>query len=151
MVTFIDLHLSLIILSKHNQNTGARQTNEASAGVDAASVINSPYGGAAGDMVPSPMGRSPNPNPNNPMEYCSVIPPHEQVTSGASAAPISVLVPVGVLKREGVPPKSQRKEKNVMFSDGIRPGCDLTDLDNNWDTRPSQSRNGKNTRIKRIN
>lgn len=25
--------------------------------------------------------------------------------------------------------------KNVMFSDGIRPGCDLTDLDNSWDTR----------------
>lgn len=96
-------------------------------------MINSPYG----DM-PSQMGRSPN--PNNPMEYCSVIPPHEQVTSSA-AAPISVLVPVGVLKREGVAPKSQRKEKNVMFSDGIRPGCDLTDLDNSWDTRP-QSRNG---------
>lgn len=103
-----------------------------------------------------------SPNPNNPMEYCSVIPPHQQVISSA-AEPISVMVilsinicvklclfvrfvqlkvPVGVLKREGVPPKSQRKEKNVMFSDGIRPGCDLTDLDNSWDPRPN-SRNGE--------
>lgn len=100
-------------------------------------MINSPYG----DM-PSPMIRSPN--PNNPMEYCSVIPPLQQVNASSSTAPISVMVPVGVLKREGVPPKSQRKEKNVMFSDGIRPGCDLTDLDNNWDARPN-GRNGKIT------
>lgn len=120
-----------ILLRDPNRNASTRQTNEASA-----SVINSPYG-----EMPSPAGRSPN--PNNPMEYCSVIPPHEQVTTSTSAAPISVLVPmVGVLKREGSAPKSQRKEKNVMFSDGIRPGCDLTDLDNSWDTRP-QSRNGE--------
>lgn len=110
-----------------------REMNEA-AGVDSPSGVNSPY-----EDMPSPMGRSPN--PNNPMEYCSTLPPHQQVTSSA-AAPISVMVPVGVLKREGVPPKSQRKEKNVMFSDGIRPGCDLTDLDNSWDSRPN-SRNGK--------
>lgn len=99
-------------------------------------MVNSPYS----DM-PSPMARSPN--PNNPMEYCSVIPPHQQVNQQSTAAPISVMVPVGVLKREGVPSKSQRKEKNVMFSDGIRPGCDLTDLDNSWDARPN-SRNGEN-------
>lgn len=108
------------------QNAGAGQS-EAAAGADVGSVINSPM-------------QTRSPNPNNPMEYCSVIPPHEQVSSSAST-PISVLVPVGVLKREGVAPKSQRKEKNVMFSDGIRPGCDLTDLDNSWDTRP-QNRNG---------
>ncbi|XP_055314949.1 zinc finger FYVE domain-containing protein 9 [Sitodiplosis mosellana] len=117
-----------------NRNLGNRQMNEAaSAEVDPSAGINSPY-----EDMPSPMARSPN--PNNPMEYCSVIPPHQQVTSSA-AAPISVMVPVGVLKREGVPPKSQRKEKNVMFSDGIRPGCDLTDLDNSWDSRPN-NRNG---------
>lgn len=116
------------------KNGGGHQSNDGTNGADAASVINSPYV----DM-PSPMARSPN--PNNPMEYCSVIPPHQQVTGDASA-PISVMVPVGVLKREGVAPKSQRKEKNVMFSDGIRPGCDLTDLDNSWDSRPS-NRNGR--------
>lgn len=72
------------------------------------------------------------PNPNNPMEYCSQIPPllQQQQVAGASTVPISVMVPVGVLKREGA--TRNRKEKQVMFSDGIRPGCDLTDLDN-WD------------------
>lgn len=72
------------------------------------------------------------PNPNNPMEYCSQIPPllQQQQVATASAVPISVMVPVGVLKREGA--TRNRKEKQVMFSDGIRPGCDLTDLDN-WD------------------
>lgn len=64
------------------------------------------------------------------MEYCSVIPPHQQVAQSSQASPISVLVPIGVLKREGA--RGPRKDKNVMFSDGIRPGCDLTDLDN-WD------------------
>lgn len=41
------------------------------------------------------------PNPNNPMEYCSVIPPHQQV-SNSIPSPISVMVPIGVLKREGM-------------------------------------------------
>lgn len=73
------------------------------------------------------------PNPNNPMEYCSVIPPHQQVAQSSQVSPISVMVPVGVLKREGREgARGPRKDKNVMFSDGIRPGCDLTDLDN-WD------------------
>ncbi|XP_031627102.1 zinc finger FYVE domain-containing protein 9 isoform X2 [Contarinia nasturtii] len=123
------------ILLNQNRDPNRNLGDPQSAGVDSAAMVNSPYG----DM-PSPMARSPN--PNNPMEYCSVIPPHQQVNQGSAAAPISVMVPVGVLKREGVPSKSQRKEKNVMFSDGIRPGCDLTDLDNSWDTRPN-GRNGE--------
>ena len=41
------------------------------------------------------------PNPNNPMEYCSTIPPLEQAASVLRQPPPSVLVPVGVLKREG--------------------------------------------------
>ncbi|XP_055372116.1 zinc finger FYVE domain-containing protein 9 isoform X2 [Condylostylus longicornis] len=73
-----------------------------------------------------------SPNPNNPMEYCSTIPPHEQVKKNRfNNKPISVMVPVGVLKREGTLSKG-RKDKNVIFSDGIRPGCDLADLDNSW-------------------
>ncbi|XP_037925366.1 LOW QUALITY PROTEIN: zinc finger FYVE domain-containing protein 9 [Hermetia illucens] len=81
-----------------------------------------------------------SPNPNNPMEYCSVIPPHQQVTDAiASSNPISVMVPVGVLKREGVPPKNNRKDKNVIFSDGIRPGCDLAELDDTWDDKGESS------------
>ncbi|XP_065220689.1 uncharacterized protein Sara isoform X2 [Planococcus citri] len=68
------------------------------------------------------------PNPNNPMEYCSTIPPLLQVGSTHHPPP-SVLVPkVGVLKREGRP-KTNDMPKQVIFSDGIRPGGDLTELD----------------------
>lgn len=47
----------------------------------------------------SPLGRQPN--PNNPMEYCSTIPPLQQVAGSLHQPPPSVMVPVGVLKREG--------------------------------------------------
>ncbi|CAB0000024.1 unnamed protein product [Nesidiocoris tenuis] len=40
------------------------------------------------------------PNPNNPMEYCSTIPPLQQAASTMNQPPPSVLVPSGVLKRE---------------------------------------------------
>ncbi|RZC39224.1 DUF3480, FYVE, SARA and/or Mpp10 domain containing protein, partial [Asbolus verrucosus] len=69
------------------------------------------------------------PNPNNPLEYCSTIPPHQQV-SGGSTNPPSVMVPVGVLKRKGS--NKARTNKSVMFCDGIRPGSDLTNLDNDF-------------------
>ncbi|XP_058061254.1 zinc finger FYVE domain-containing protein 9 [Anopheles bellator] len=79
------------------------------------------------------------PNPNNPMEYCSVIPPLQQAAAtGQPQSPISVMVPVGVLKRAGAP-RNVRKDKNVIFSDGIRPGCDLTELDQNWDAVPART------------
>ncbi|CAH1391923.1 unnamed protein product [Nezara viridula] len=71
------------------------------------------------------LGRQPN--PNNPMEYCSTIPPLQQAASTMNQPPPSVLVPTGVLKREG---KSKSDvPKQVIFSDGIRPGGDLTELD----------------------
>lgn len=63
-----------------------------------------------------------NPNPANPMEYCSTLPPQQQVTPN-SAQPPTVMVPSGVLKRG--PRSSERK--SVIFSDGIRPGTDLDD------------------------
>lgn len=101
----------------------------AATGIDIASVIGGGQAAASG----SSHSGSQTPNPNNPMEYCSTIPPHQQVGVAESLNnPISVMVPVGVLKRDGVSLKPPRKDKNVMFSDGIRPGCDLTDLDNNW-------------------
>lgn len=34
-------------------------------------------------------------------------------------------------------PAKQRIVKSVMFSDGIRPGCDLADLDTNWNAPPA--------------
>ncbi|CAG0920890.1 unnamed protein product, partial [Notodromas monacha] len=70
-------------------------------------------------------GRWP-PNPNNPAEYCSTVPPWQQAEQ--NAAPPTVMVPVGVLKREGSVSSSSREPKQVMFSDGIRPGGDLTEL-----------------------
>ena len=43
------------------------------------------------------------------------------------------MVPVGVLKRSGGSTggsvEAERENKSVMFSDGIRPGGDLTELD----------------------
>lgn len=42
-----------------------------------------------------------HPNPNNPMEYCSTVPPLQQVTESINQPLPSVLVPVSVLKREG--------------------------------------------------
>lgn len=61
-----------------------------------------------------------NPNPANPMEYCSTLPPQQQVSPGTVQTP-TVMVPSGVLKRG--PRSSERK--SVIFSDGIRPGTDL--------------------------
>ncbi|XP_074641262.1 uncharacterized protein LOC141899011 [Tubulanus polymorphus] len=70
---------------------------------------------------------STSPNPNNPSEYCSTIPPLQQAQANANSPPPTVMVPVGVLKREGSMKRGE--PKNVMFSDGIRPGGDLTELD----------------------
>lgn len=78
-----------------------------------------------------------NPDPNNPMDYCSRVPPPQQVNAGQP--PPTVMVPVGVLKREGscnTGPRATRGSKQVIFSDGIRPGGDLTELDGSTD--PSQ-------------
>ena len=60
----------------------------------------------------------------------STIPVADQVAMAGSVAPPSVLVPVGVLKRQGAEEAGAGAEanKSVMFSDGIRPGGDLTDL-----------------------
>lgn len=91
------------------------------------------------------------PNPNNPMEYCSQISPLEQQQQ---QLPIAVMVPIGVLKRDGVPSKPSRKDKAVIFSDGIRPGCDLTELDECWggsshEVTSSLSKN-KKSQIRRV-
>ncbi|CAL1677440.1 unnamed protein product [Lasius platythorax] len=93
------------------------------------------------DVNPS-QGRQPN--PNNPMEYCSTIPPLQQLAGGLPPPP-TVMVPVGVLKREGSKHRTEG-QKSVMFSDGIRPGCDLTELDTCWDPKPSYRKQG-NKRI----
>ncbi|XP_050401600.2 zinc finger FYVE domain-containing protein 9 isoform X2 [Patella vulgata] len=80
------------------------------------------------------------PHPNNPSDYCTTIPPSQQVHSRTSVP--TVLVPSGVLRRDG----SQRRSgepKQVMFSDGIRPGGDLTELDGSSDTSLPFRRTGR--------
>ncbi|CAL1536688.1 unnamed protein product [Lymnaea stagnalis] len=81
-------------------------------------------------------GANPRPNPNNPNEYCSKVPPNQQASSHAS--PPVVMVPTGVLKPSGSQ-KRTGEPKQVMFSDGIRPGGDLTELDGPEQTRPRRS------------
>lgn len=49
-------------------------------------------------------------NPNNPLEYCSTVPPPLQAAAAASLSPPTVMVPVGVLKKEGT--TSQNRSKN---------------------------------------
>ncbi|XP_025264184.1 uncharacterized protein LOC105254759 isoform X2 [Camponotus floridanus] len=80
------------------------------------------------DANPS-QGRQPN--PNNPMEYCSTIPPLQQLAGGLPPPP-TVMVPVGVLKREGSKHRTEG-QKSVMFSD---------ELDTCWDLKPSYRKQG---------
>ncbi|KAG5318518.1 ZFYV9 protein, partial [Pseudoatta argentina] len=95
------------------------------------------------DFVHKPMNER-QPNPNNPMEYCSTVPPLQQL-AGSLPPPPAVMVPVGVLKREGSKHRAEG-QKSVIFSDGIRPGCDLTELDTCWDPKLPYRKQG-NKRI----
>ncbi|CAN8004053.1 unnamed protein product [Ixodes hexagonus] len=67
------------------------------------------------------------PSPGNPHEYCTRGPPSLQTEA---APPLTVLVPV---LRRGPRPDGEAP-KQVMFSDGIRPGGDLSE---DLDTAPS--------------
>ncbi|XP_030382863.1 zinc finger FYVE domain-containing protein 9 [Scaptodrosophila lebanonensis] len=122
---------------------------------DAQQVDSSGSGGGGGDessenadaLPPTPMR---SPNPNNPMEYCSTIPPHRQVNATPGAPPPSVIVPVGVLKKNNDSSsnssnssgKKARKRKSVMFSDGIAPGSELAGaMEQQW-SEAKQARRG---------
>lgn len=87
------------------------------------------------------------PDPNNPSEYCSTVSPFDQASA---LPPPTVLVPVGVLKRSNFKRSAESSSasgersssgespatiKQVMFSDGVRPGGDLVE------TSPSTSSN----------
>ncbi|KAF4076281.1 hypothetical protein AMELA_G00212620 [Ameiurus melas] len=74
-------------------------------------------------------GSGPSPNPNNPAEYCSTIPPLQQAqASGAlSSPPPTVMVPVGVLKQPGTEGSLSREQRRVWFADGILPNGETTD------------------------
>ncbi|KAK6311241.1 hypothetical protein J4Q44_G00192960 [Coregonus suidteri] len=67
-------------------------------------------------------GSNQSPNPNNPAEYCSTIPPLQQVqASGALASLPTVMVPVGVPKTPGSEGSLAREQRRVWFADGILP------------------------------
>ncbi|XP_066508197.1 zinc finger FYVE domain-containing protein 9-like isoform X2 [Hoplias malabaricus] len=70
-----------------------------------------------------------SPNPNNPAEYCSTIPPLQQAqASGAlSSPPPTVMVPVGVLKQPGNEGSLSREQRRVWFADGILPNGETAD------------------------
>nr|XP_033771959.1 zinc finger FYVE domain-containing protein 9 isoform X2 [Geotrypetes seraphini] len=72
---------------------------------------------------------SQSPNPNNPAEYCSTIPPLQQAqASGAlSSPPPTVMVPVGVLKHPGTEVTQPREQRRVWFADGILPNGEVAD------------------------
>ncbi|KAK5638041.1 hypothetical protein RI129_012336 [Pyrocoelia pectoralis] len=91
---------------------------------------NSSSGSEGLSSTNSPNHQSVTPNPNNPMEYCSMVPPLQQINA-SNQNPPTVMVPVGVLKRKGS--TKLRTNKSVIFCDGIRPGSELTNLDNNFD------------------
>lgn len=84
----------------------------------------SPVNSTESEIINSAVKR---PNPNNPMEYCSTIPPLLQVDSAHHPTP-SVLVPkVGVLKREGKGTAAQHVASGFRLSTASRP-CSNIDI-----------------------
>uniref|UniRef100_A0A3P9HIX0 Zinc finger, FYVE domain containing 9a n=1 Tax=Oryzias latipes TaxID=8090 RepID=A0A3P9HIX0_ORYLA len=75
--------------------------------------------------TPTPASNQ-SPNPNNPAEYCSTIPPLQQAQASGvlSSPPPTVMVPVGVLKQ---PRSVSRDQRRVWFADGVLPNGDATD------------------------
>ncbi|KAG5847594.1 hypothetical protein ANANG_G00127840 [Anguilla anguilla] len=84
-------------------------------------------------------GCNQSPNPNNPAEYCSTIPPLQQAqASGAlSSPPPTVMVPVGVLKHPGNDGSLPREQRRVWFADGILPNGEVADSSDAPDGSPA--------------
>ena len=122
------------------------------------SQIEQPSSSSSSASVDGPHLNVNGPDPNNPSEYCSTISPFDQASDAQTRPPPSVMVPVGVLKRPGSAgyrragaggggnssESSQDRSmdgsvpmpvKQVIFSDGVRPGGDLVE-----DQSPSTSR-----------
>uniref|UniRef100_A0A4W6FSK4 Zinc finger FYVE-type containing 9 n=1 Tax=Lates calcarifer TaxID=8187 RepID=A0A4W6FSK4_LATCA len=78
--------------------------------------------------TPAP-GSNQSPNPNNPAEYCSTIPPLQQAQASGvlSSPPPTVMVPVGVLKQPGNEGSLSREQRRVWFADGVLPNGDTTE------------------------
>uniref|UniRef100_A0A674A6F9 Zinc finger FYVE-type containing 9 n=1 Tax=Salmo trutta TaxID=8032 RepID=A0A674A6F9_SALTR len=83
-----------------------------------------------------------NPNPNNSAQYCSTIPPLQQIqTSGAlDSLPPTVMVPVGVLKTPGSEGSFHpRERRRVWFADGILPNGEAAESPKLPATSPAPS------------
>uniref|UniRef100_A0A8C7YEW4 Zinc finger, FYVE domain containing 9a n=1 Tax=Oryzias sinensis TaxID=183150 RepID=A0A8C7YEW4_9TELE len=78
--------------------------------------------------TPTPASNQ-SPNPNNPAEYCSTIPPLQQAQASGvlSSPPPTVMVPVGVLKQPSNEGSVSRDQRRVWFADGVLPNGDATD------------------------
>ncbi|XP_040027212.2 zinc finger FYVE domain-containing protein 9 isoform X1 [Gasterosteus aculeatus] len=74
-------------------------------------------------------GSNQSPNPNNPAEYCSTIPPLQQAQASGvlSSPPPTVMVPVGVLKPSGNEATLTREQRRVWFADGLLPNGDTAE------------------------
>ncbi|XP_038575122.1 zinc finger FYVE domain-containing protein 9 isoform X1 [Micropterus salmoides] len=70
-----------------------------------------------------------SPNPNNPAEYCSTVPPLQQAQASGvlSSPPPTVMVPVGVLKQPGNEVSLSREQRRVWFADGVLPNGDAAE------------------------
>ncbi|KAJ8011050.1 hypothetical protein DPEC_G00054160 [Dallia pectoralis] len=93
-------------------------------------------------LLNAPSGGVPNqsPNPNNPADYCSTIPPLLQVS--APSAPPTVMVPVGVLRTPGSDGSTgllPREQRRVWFADGILPNGEAAKSSKPPDTSPAPS------------
>ncbi|XP_071232928.1 zinc finger FYVE domain-containing protein 9-like isoform X1 [Salvelinus alpinus] len=89
-------------------------------------------------------GSNQSPNPNNPAQYCSTIPPLQQIqTSGAlDSLPPTGMVPVGVLKTpgsEGSKVFHPRERRRVWFADGILPNGEAAESPKLPATSPAPS------------
>ncbi|XP_075877916.1 zinc finger FYVE domain-containing protein 9 isoform X2 [Nelusetta ayraudi] len=79
--------------------------------------------------TPAAPASNQSPNPNNPAEYCSTIPPLQQAEASGvlSSPPPTVMVPVGVLKQSGSEGSLSRDQRRVWFADGVLPNGDAAE------------------------
>ncbi|XP_028833879.1 zinc finger FYVE domain-containing protein 9 isoform X2 [Denticeps clupeoides] len=86
-------------------------------------------------------GSNQSPNPNNPAEYCSTIPPLQQAQASGSLSspPPTVMVPVGVLKQPSTEGSLSREQRRVWFADGILPNGEAADAPREPATSPGSS------------
>ncbi|CAN9502991.1 unnamed protein product [Ophioblennius macclurei] len=89
----------------------------------------------------APASSNQSPNPNNPAEYCSTIPPLQQAQASGvlSSPPPTVMVPVGVLKQPGNEGSLTREQRRVWFADGVLPNGDTTDSPKPPSSNPASS------------